>query len=152
MLFSFGPYRMDVDVEKTSAFYQSNAVLTSEQCTCGGCQNYDKAILQASPTVLQFLRDFGIDPQKPGEVFGYTGEIDADQTYWYSGWYHIVGTILDQPPKDKQETSENCYQPDPTFDFRVWFTDNREQMGWINKEFPRPMFEMSISTHLPWVI
>ena len=152
MLFSFGPYRMDVDVEKTSAFYQSHAVLTSEQCTCGGCQNYDKAILQAPPAVLQFLRNLGIDPQKPGEVFGSTGEIDADQTYWYSGWYHIVGTLITRPEDIKQETEENSYRPDPDFDFHAWFTDDRHHMGWIETEFPEPILEMSISTHLPWVI
>lgn len=152
MLFSFGPYQVYVDVEKTAAFYQSKAVPTSEQCTCNGCQNYDKAILQASPAVLQFLRDLGIDPKRPGEVFGVTGEIEVNKTYWYSGWYHIVGTFLDHPDETKQEALENCYQPDPAFDFRVWFTDDRKHMGWIEKEFPEPILEMSISTHLPWII
>lgn len=152
MLFSFGPYQIDVDVEKTANFYQNNAIPTSKQCSCNGCQNYDKAILQASPAILQFLRDLGIDAQRPGEVFGVTGEVDPNQTYWYSGWYHIVGTLLGRPEGIKEETQKNCYQPDPDFDFRVWFTDDRHCMGWIEKEFPEPILEMSISTHLPWVI
>ena len=152
MLFSFGPYQIDVDVEKTAAFYRDKAVPTSEQCRCDGCQNYDKAILQASPAVLRFLRSLGMIPGRPGEVFGVTGEVEADQTYWYSGWYHLVGRLISQPEKTNQETEENCYCPDPDFDFRVWFTDDRHFMGWIEKEFPEPILEMSISTRLPWVI
>lgn len=152
MLFTFGPYQVDVDVEKTAAFYRSHAIPTSEQCTCNGCQNYDKAILQESPVVLKFLRELGIDPQRPGEVFGVTGEVDPEQTYWYSGWYHVVGTLPDHPEEIRNLTLENCYRPDPNSDFCIWFTDDRELMGWIEKDFPEPILEMTISTHLPWVL
>ena len=108
--------------------------------------------MQASPAVLQFLRELGIDPQRPGEVFGTTGEVDPDQTYWYSGWYHVVGTLSDHPEEIRNLTLENSYRPDPNFDFRIWFTDDRELMGWIEKDFPEPVLEMTISTHLPWVL
>lgn len=158
MQFTFGSYRLDVDVEQTRAFYESDrAVRTSESCRCDGCQNYDRAILQAPPTVTDFLRALGIDPQKPGEVFGVTGETESDRRYWYNGWYHVVGTLLQAPVSDDASKTaiydkKNSYRPDPAFDFDVWFIGDRSRMGWIEKEFPTPIVELSISTRLPWLL
>ena len=70
MIFNFNDYVLDVDVEKTREFYNSDdCPVTSLGCVCDGCRNYDKAIMTASASVLDFLREFGIDPKKPGEVF-----------------------------------------------------------------------------------
>lgn len=158
MLFTFGKYRLDIDVESTRAFYESDsAVVTSQSCRCDGCQNYDKAILTAPAAVTDFLRALGIDPQKPGEVFGVIGEVESDTRYWYNGWYHAVGTLLECPalgdtPQAAVFDDENCYRPDPAFDFEVWFIDDRNHMGWIETDFPEPILELSISTRLPWLI
>ena len=70
MLFTFSDYQIEVDVERTRAFYNSEtSIPTSKQCSCDGCQNYDQAILTASPRVLTFLTSLGIDPCKPAEVY-----------------------------------------------------------------------------------
>lgn len=149
MIFSFGNYKLDVDVAATRAFYQSeNACTPGQSCGCEYCQNYDKAILKAGKKVLAFLEGLGIDPQKPGEVYGLDvdSKLEENGTYFYGGWYHVVGTLL-------EDCSEGvCYQPDPDFDFTLWVTDDPVKMGWVEKDFPRPILELSVITHLPWLL
>ena len=153
MIFTFGRFKIDVDVEKTREFYSSeNALVTSKQCTCNACQNYDRAIMTAPSAVLDFLRSLGIDPQKPGEVFGYLPEPNEDGIYFYGGWYHIVGTMLSGEIESKTVDSSNSYKPDPDFDFSVSFSGDREKMGWIEKDFPEPIIELLVSTNLPWLL
>ena len=91
MIFQFGRYTLDVDVEKTKAFYDSNrSVATDEACSCARCQLFPHAVMSSSDAILEFLRRLGVDPRKPGEVFGYSD--DETDRHQYSGWYHIVGT------------------------------------------------------------
>ena len=149
MIFSFGGYKIDVDVAATRAFYQSEYARTlGQSCGCDICKNYDDAILKAGEKVLSFLKELGIDPQKPGEVFGLDvdGKPEKNGTYFYGGWYHLVGTLLE----DKSEGI--CYDPDPDFDFSLWVTDDPMKMGFIKEGFPEPILEFSIITHLPWLL
>ncbi|MBQ2715419.1 MAG: hypothetical protein IJF21_01365 [Clostridia bacterium] len=153
MIFTFGNFKIDVDVEKTREFYSSDkALVTSKQCTCNGCQNYDRAIMTAPTSILDFLRNLGIDPQKPGEVFGISLDVDSNGLYWYGGWYHIVGTILEGCSETKSEDTSNAFIPDSNYNFLVWFTDDKKKMGWIEKDFPTPILELSISAKLPWLL
>ena len=146
MLFTFADYQIEVDVERTRAFYESEAsISTSKQCICDGCQNYDKAILTASADVLTFLRSLGIDPCKPAEVYTLSDDREPDGRYLYGGWYHIVGTII-------QKGASNGYKPDSDYDFTVYFVDDRLQMGWVEPNFPTPFLELSIDTILPYMI
>ena len=85
MIFQLGRYTIDVDVEKTKDFYAS-AVASNEICSCPCCQHFPNAIMSCSTIIVDFLNNLGIDPRKPGEVFG--------DKYNCSGWYHIVGTLL----------------------------------------------------------
>lgn len=147
MIFAFGGYKIDVDVAATRAFYQSDASLTPGQsCGCDICKNYDIAIWKTGEKVLTFLEGMGIDPQKPGEVYGLNDEPEENGTYCYGGWYHAVGTLL-------EDTSNGiCYRPDSDFDFTLWVTDDPVKMGWVEKDFPKPIIEFSIFTHLPWLL
>ena len=43
MIFTLGPYTLDVDVEKTKRYYDT-AKSVGEECTCDGCQNFEKAV------------------------------------------------------------------------------------------------------------
>ena len=97
MIIKFANFVLDVDVERTRAFYERTDIPTmSQQCDCINCQNFDKAILKASDKVLNFLRCFGIDPQKPAETFNVPGCLEKEGTIWYNGWYHICGSISRQ--------------------------------------------------------
>ena len=42
MKMNFGEYEVEIDIERTSAFYQTAAVVT-ESCKCQGCRNYEAA-------------------------------------------------------------------------------------------------------------
>ena len=98
MIFKYANFTIDVDVERTRAFYQRADVPTmGGQCGCIPCQNFEKAILKAPDTVLDALRVLGIDPQKPAETFSVTGDMEEDGTIWYNGWYHLCGTITESP-------------------------------------------------------
>ncbi len=148
MIFEFKRYTLDIDIEKTKAFYDSNlSVTTSEACSCTRCQCFPSAIMSSSNEVLNFLYSLGIDPRKPGEVFGFSdmGEYDNH----YSGWYHIVGVILKGKVTGKIYDDSNAFMPDEHSDYRVWFEDDPTKMGWIETGFPHPIVEMSFAAELP---
>ena len=136
---------LDVDVERTRAFYDRPDVLTAgAQCSCENCRNFDGAILKASASVLDFLRSFGIDPQKPVEVYNVTGKRELEGTVWYNGWYHVCGTVV-----SRSEAKGQKYCPDPNFPFSVFPGAETEL---LHRKFPRPALQLEIDTHLPFVL
>ncbi len=156
MIFRFGDYILDVDVDRTLAFYAREDVkTTSEQCSCQGCRNYDKAILAMPASVLVFLESLGIDPRKPTEVFDVMGsQLDGDGKVWYNGFYHVCGVRLQGEDawvsiaEDMKHMDENkMYAVDESF--KVSF---EEQVFLLHKEFPTPVLQMEIDAHLPWVL
>ena len=156
MIFRFSDFVIDVDVERTREFYSREDVeTTSEKCTCQGCQNYDKAILAASETVVDFLRSLGIDPCKPAEVFDFMGsQLDEDGKVLYNGFYHICGTRLQgedawvHTGKDMMHLDgDKMYVVDDFF--KVSF---EEQVFLLHEKFPTPVLQMEIDAHLPWVL
>ena len=152
MKIRFSEFLLDVDVERTRAFYERDDVKTSsESCPCYGCQNFDKAILQAPEGVIGFLRSLGIDPRKPAEVFDVMGEPEADGTIWYNGWYHICGTISESPAEciDHDYYKKYNHSPDPSFRFEVLPIAGRDL---VHKEFPTPVIQLEINTHLPYLL
>ena len=164
MILRFSDYTLDIDVDRTRAFYDSPAVLaTSEQCSCPGCRNYDKAILTAPAEVLDFLRSLGIDPRKPAEVFDVMGMLDENGGVYYAGWYHICGTIIHEesrldplpeaegqaPGSQAHWNNGHTHKPLPEFPFEVSF---EEECFVLHEKFPAPTLQMEIDTHLPWVL
>ena len=161
MIFRFSDYVLDIDVDRTREFYAREDIeTTSEKCTCQGCQNYDKAILAASDTVVGFLRSLGIDPRKPTEVFNTTGMLEEDGTIPYNGWLHICGTIVEGPDTVTERVTEDgvrclsyrwdlAYRPDPAYPFELLPT---REIDLIPENFPAPVLQMEINTRLPWVL
>ncbi|MBQ7380247.1 MAG: hypothetical protein IJW70_11295 [Clostridia bacterium] len=155
MLFHLADFIIDVDVERTRAFYErSDVPTTSEGCTCSGCQNFDKAILTVPNTVTDFLHSLGIDPRKPVEVFDVTGEREADGTIWYNGWYHVCGEVVRWPNFERTEnrisiSAKDCYQPDRAFRFEVIAVPMTDL---AHKQMPTPIIELDFDTHLPYVL
>ena len=155
MIFRFSDYVLDIDVEHTRAFYAREDVrITSEQCSCQGCRNYDKAILAIPVSVLNFLESLGIDPRKPTEVYDVMGQLDEDRKVWYNGFYHVCGVRLQGEDawvgiaEDLMHLDENrMYAVDESF--KVSF---EEKALMIHKAFPEPVLQMQISTRLPWVL
>ncbi len=143
MIFNFGRYTIDVDIEKTRAFYASDfSIATNNACSCDHCQLFPEAIISSSTTIVDFLNSLGIDPRKPVEVTGC--EKDC-----YDGWYHIVGNLLNGKINEPCFDSSNAFVPDKTVKFLAWFDDDSESMWCIEENFPTPILEMSFSAYLP---
>ena len=157
MLFHLADAIIDVDVERTRAFYaRPDVPTTSQGCSCTGCQNFDKAILTVPDTVTAFLASLGIDPRKPAETYSVKGigEREADGTVWYQGWYHVCGTVEKWPDFEQTETRitirpEDCYRPDPAFHYEVII---EPMVDLIHKEMPRPVIQLMFDTYLPYVL
>ena len=92
MIFDFGNFRLDIDVESTKAFYSKHGKTVLEDCGCVNCRNYYEAISKVSDKVKNFFISLGIDPQKsPEATWWYTNE---DGIAYYSIIFHVVGTII----------------------------------------------------------
>ena len=155
----FGDFAIEADVERTARFYRESAKSTSECCSCRGCQNFDKAVMEAPKAVLEFLKAMGIDPRKPAESCDAAGEIFDDGTVYYWGFYHVCGKIIESPdcwkneaPKT-QNTAElqerSMYHPDGTEDFAFGVTDG---ILMLEEGFPEPCIQLEFDMYLPCVV
>ena len=152
MIFDFGNFRVDIDVESTKAFYSKYGKTVLEDCGCVNCRNYYEVILKASDKVKSFFNSIGIDPQKsPEATWWYTNE---NGIAYYSIIFHVVGTIIQsvdiyKPIGDNgyQLINENLYEIDK--DFKVGFTSN---VVLVEKDFPNPCIQLEIEAYLPWMI
>ena len=152
MLFDFGDFRVDIDVESTKAFYVKHGKTVLEDCGCVSCRNYYEAISKASDKVKSFFSSIGVDPQKsPEATWWYTNKNGIAN---YSIIFHLVGTIIKsvdiyKPVGDNgfQQIPENFYEIDK--DFKVGFTSKTDL---LEKDFPKPCIQLEIDAHLPWVL
>lgn len=161
MIFRLNNCILDIDVDRTRAFYGRPDVPTvSEQCDCINCRNFERAILKAPEAVLSLLRSFGIDPRKPAEAFNIMGTAEADGTVWYNGWYHVCGRVVEGSETVRETVTPDstrhiaylwneAYTPDPDFPFALLSV---EKADLLHKAFPTPAIELEIDTHLPWVL
>ncbi len=155
MIFHLTNFILDVDVERTRAFYERTDVPTTSQgCSCEGCQNFDKAILTVPATVTEFLQSLGIDPQKPIEAYSVTGEREPDGTILYNGWYHVCGKVVQWPKFEQTEnrlsySREDGYRPDPTFRFDIIAVPT---VDLAHKQMPTPIIQLDFDTYLPYLL
>ena len=152
MIFDFGNFQLDVDVESTKAFYDMHGKTVLEDCGCVNCQNYYEAILKASDKVKNFFSSIGIDPQKSPEATWF--DTNENGIAYYYVIYHLVGTIIQavdlyKPTEDNtfQLIVENFHEIDKNF--KVGFTSKSVL---IEKDFPQPCIQLEIEAYLPWVI
>ena len=152
MIFEFGNFRLDIDVESTKAFYSKHEKTVIEDCGCVNCRNYYEAISKVSDKVKNFFNSLGIDPQKSPEATWW--DTNEDGVAYYSIIFHVVGTIIKsvdiyKPIGDSgyQLINENFYEIDKGF--KVGFTTKAVL---VEKDFPRPCIQLEIEAYLPWVI
>ena len=91
MIIDIGQYRIDIDVCKTSRFYES-AHPISLSCSCDGCRNYETAVSYLPTQITDLFTKLGIDMRKACEV--YVNCKNHDGTLLYGGFYHLCGSIL----------------------------------------------------------
>ena len=152
MIFDFGNFRVDIDVESTKAFYSKYGKTVLEDCGCINCRNYYEAIPKAPDKVKNFFNSIGIDPQKSPEATWW--DTNENGIAYYSIIFHVVGTIIQsvdifKPVGDNgyQLTKDNLYEIDKNF--KVGFTSN---VVLVEKDFPNPCIQLEIEAYLPWMI
>lgn len=144
----FGEYIVDLDVQKTRAFYEHAEELT-KSCQCQGCRNYGALSEQMPEKVRDFFQSIGVEISKPAEV--YVNCKNEDGTLSYGGFYHICGTILEGKSAWVQTGTENepgaCYQVERNFQISF---ENKIHL--LEEGFPEPVIQMEIYCELPWVL
>ena len=151
MLFEFGKYTVDVDVEKTREFYLQAPMIT-EECDCQGCRNYEKWATSLSAEPKHTMERMGILLEKCPEVYAECP--NEDGTLSYGGFYHLCGRIVRGDDVWK-EVAENMRAFDAntevaiTENFHIAFTEN---ISLLDKNFPRPAIQMEIVANIPFVL
>lgn len=142
-VFAFGGYRLEVDVERTRAWYAAQP-LPGVTCTCAGCRNFVQAVKLLPDGVKDFFAQLGADPEQPAETCWYPGtreEANGD------AWYHLCGKILERiEPAGNQRFGEWL---DVTDKFRAAFGP---ECHILPDDFPKPCFQMDVLFQLPWVL
>ena len=78
-------YVFEVDIEKTTEYYNTHSL-----CKCECCENFYAQIKGKFPRLESFLSDFGIDISKPDECTS----IEADNAIQYIGIdYTVCGKV-----------------------------------------------------------
>ncbi len=153
MLFEIGVYRLDVDVERTKAYYAAQG--GGIGCDCAGCRNYEKACRQLSAPIQSFLRQFGIAPEHPIELSALSaGDPPDSASVVYDGIFYICGTILagNSPwiqtgPKSRKLDPDYMIDLDP--DTSAYFEERPEI---LDRSFPHPVIQLEIIFTLPWLL
>ena len=150
MIFDFGMYVIDIDVEKTAAYHQKDSRIT---CDCLGCRNFDGAVRKLPLEILGFFEKLGVDPAKP-EVLS-IDYAPSKETMAYSGFYYLCGTVMKGEDPWKQvgagafQLDEKCLLPMGQ-DFAVYFAAPRH--GIVDPDFPKPILELQFICTLPWTM
>ena len=150
MIFEIGIYRLDVDVERTKAFYAGSYDIG---CACDGCLNFEKAVHYLPEDVKSFFQQFGIAPTKPAEI-GSPFSINDKDTAQYNGFYHLCGTILEGTNpwikvSKKQYHLDEQYAINLSNNFSFFFT---EDCLLLEEDFPSPAIQLEFTGDLPWVL
>lgn len=152
MIFEFGQYRADIDVDKTKQFYK-NEPLLSQGCSCDGCRNFEKAVERLPEKVKAFFNDLGIDMKKVCEI--YVNYTNSDGSLYYGGFCHICGTLLSGKsawiPIDE---TVSCWEE--TQAFKVddgFYVSFQKECSLLEEGFPTPALQLEISAkNIPWVL
>ena len=151
MIFTFGNYKLDVDVEKTKEYYKV-AKLINEDCSCNGCLNYIEALAFFPQEVTSFFTQLGVEMKKPTEVYAYCA--NADETLFYGGWYHVCATMIHgESPVVSTGQNQVCFDETKTFlitdDFKIYFC---KECDLLDNNFPLPAVQLEIIADIPWVL
>ena len=151
MLFEFGNYILDIDVDKTREFYIHAQNITAD-CDCQGCRNYVKWAEELSAEPKYTLENMGVLLEKTPEV--YVNCSNEDGTLYYGGFYHVCGKIVRGKNPWMTITENSRTFDEGTFvsladGFRVSFT---EDIDLLEENFPTPAIQMEILANIPFVL
>ena len=149
MIFEFGLYKLDIDIDRTRRFYETtNDVL----CDCAGCRNFHVAHALLPDDVQTFFQELGIDIGKPAEMTAIVSR-DGNITL-YDGFYHICGSILNGPePFVRIDERHRQFDQNAiiklTPDHFVYFTS---ECFLVADNFPSPVIQLEFQGNVPWML
>ncbi len=129
----WGPYLLDLDVERTRGFY-AGAPRLSSQCSCDGCRNFDRAA--DSLPLAAFFHRLGVDLHRVCEVYVLCTR--GDGLVEYGGFTHICARRL-----------EGAGELEPVPGFRLSFG---EELSLLEDRFPMPALQVNFTALVPWVL
>lgn len=156
MIFTFGKFTINVDIEKNREFYRSAETLT-KGCDCDGCRNYENAADSFPESVREFFGKLGIDPKKGTEIYVNCSEENGKKLF-YGGFYHLCGTVLDGDNAWETQIIDSTttishinedYQYEIAEGYFVVFSGGE---ALLENGFPEPVITMDIEFHIPWVL
>lgn len=153
MIFAFGNYELDIDVEKTRQFYQNSPQELTDGCDCAGCRNFREAYKQSMPEVKTFFEQLGVDILKAPDLSAFNGDIEK-KTLSYGGFCHLCGTIL-KSGMVKTTEAPNCVRAETESWYEVaegLSVMFAEDCALLEKDFPTPVVQMEIRINVPWVL
>jgi len=140
-LVKFNDWILEIDVEKTLAFYKTDM----EVCKCLYCCNYGEAVKNNDDSVTSFLGELGIMPDRPVEVSEFP--MENSELLHYIGFYHIVGKVL------KGETCTiSDWQDHHTYQLGAFEFCLSWEVEQVQKNFPQPIIQLNFDVKLPWVL
>jgi len=151
MIFTFGNYTVDIDVEKTRQIYQKLPFIT-QGCDCDGCRNFEKAADILPEAVRDFFDDLGVDLQKIAEC--YVNCKNEDGTLFYGGFCHVCGTwIQGKSAWVNISETHSYYNTDLTYhldkNFHISF---QEECCMVEAQFDAPILQIEFAANIPWVL
>ena len=140
MIFQFGKTIVDIDRERTRAFYET-AGTVGESCSCAGCRNLEAAAGLLPPPVGAFLADVGVDLRKVCECYVICA--NPDGTLLYGGFCHVCGVV---PAGGRIDEAEE-YPVDERFRVSL-----REELDLLEEGFPVPALQLEFTASIPWAL
>ena len=151
MIFTFGNYTIDIDVEKTRQIYQRLPLIT-QRCDCDGCRNFEKAVDILPKAVRTFFDDLGVDLKRIVER--YVNCKNKDGTLLYGGFCHVCGTLIQGEnawvnifPNHSYYNPDLAYHLDDNF-----FLSFQEECLMVEEQFEAPMLQIEFEANIPWVL
>ena len=144
MIFQFGKYKIDADVERTRKYYQESSLIT-QSCQCEGCRNFELAVEKLPDSVNDFFASLGIDLKKVFEAI----ETGKDGGYW--GIAYLYAEVLEgENPHIK--TGENSFRWNEEAEFSVgdifFVTFENEKAD----DSVEPNCTLEFYAKIPWVL
>ena len=145
LIFEFNQMIVDVDVKATREYYKRTDMINN--CSCSGCRNYREHMKQCNEKIKDFFSRIGIDNMNyiteiiPLDVF--RDEYEKEQCIAYTGFYHVVGRIIEKKTKYEQE----WIKIDTNFAAIV-----HDDIDLLPDGFPKPYLQVDISAYIPWVL
>lgn len=151
MIFTFGNYTVDIDVEKTRQVYKTLPLIT-QGCDCDGCKNFENAVDILPQGVREFFDNLGIDLKRIVECFVYCK--NKDNSLLYGGFCHVCGTLIrGKSAWVNISETHSYYNTDLTYrldkNFHISF---QEECLMIEEQFEAPILQIEFEANIPWVL